>query len=105
MKIIDRETIKHGKSKIVEFSEKITDFSHNFIQIGNGSLGGKARGLAFANTLLSEKIKNKFNSTIIKIPKTIVIATDEFDYFIDKNNLWDVALNNNSNEVIIYRTF
>ena len=100
LKIIDRETIKHGKSKIVEFSEKITDFSHNFIQIGNGSLGGKARGLAFANTLLSEKIKNKFNSTIIKIPKTIVIATDEFDYFIDKNNLWDVALNNNSNEVI-----
>ena len=100
LKIIDKETIKHGKSKIVEFSEKITDFSHNFIQIGNGSLGGKARGLAFANTLFSEKIKTKFNSTIIKIPKTIVIATDEFDYFIDKNNLWDVALNNNSNKVI-----
>ena len=100
LKIIDTETIKHGKSKIVEFSEMITDFSHNFIQIGNGSLGGKARGLAFANTLLSKKIKTKFNSTIIKIPKTIVIATDEFDYFIDKNNLWDIALNNNSNEVI-----
>jgi len=100
LKIIDRETMKHGESKIVEFSEKITDFSHNFIQIGNGSLGGKARGLAFANTLLSEKIKTKFNSTIIKIPKTIVIATDEFDYFIDKNNLWNVALNNNSNKVI-----
>ena len=62
------------EKKIVEFSNNINDYSHDFIQIGGGSLGGKARGLAFANTLISETIKTKFKSTIIKIPKNISIV-------------------------------
>ena len=101
IKLIEKGEKNYQKSKIVQFSEKNSDFSHDFIQIGNGSLGGKARGLAFANTILNKKIKKKFNSTIIRIPKTIVISTDEFDNFIEKNNLWEFALNNTSNEIIL----
>jgi len=101
IKLIEKSANKYEKSKIVELTKKTTDLSHGFMQIGSGSLGGKARGLAFANTLLTEKIKNKFSSTTIKIPQTVVIATDEFDYFIEKNNLWNFALNNNSNNIIL----
>jgi len=101
IKIIDTSTKESSKSKIVEFSNNIDDLSHDFIQIGNGSLGGKARGLAFANTLITETIQKKFKSTIIKIPKTIVVATDEFDHFMEKNKLWTFALKNHSNKIIL----
>ncbi len=51
MELLSENINVSTETKIVEFSKKINDFSHNFIQIGSGSLGGKARGLAFANNL------------------------------------------------------
>ncbi len=74
----------------------ITDFAHgefdpvaDFIKIGKGSLGGKARGLAFFSTLLEEnrELIKKFPGVIIKVPKSVVISTEGFDSFISKNNL------------------
>ena len=71
------------------------------MRIGKGSLGGKARGLAFANTtILTEKFKNKFPDINLRIPKTIVISTDLFDQFMDSNNLWDLALSETNNDKI-----
>ena len=68
------------------------------MRIGGGSLGGKARGLAFANsTIVNEKLKNKFPDISLRVPKTVVIGTDIFDQFMESNNLWDFALGNNSN--------
>ena len=90
------------KTKIVEFSKKINDFSHNFIQIGTGSLGGKARGLAFANKLLNkESFKSKYSNISIRVPKIIAIGTDEFDSFMESNNLWEIALNVKNNKKIL----
>ena len=90
------------KTKIVEFSKKINDFSHNFIQIGTGSLGGKARGLAFANKLLNKKsFKSKYSKISIRVPKIIAIGTDEFDSFMESNNLWEIALNIKNNKKIL----
>lgn len=90
------------KTKIVEFSKKINDFSHNFIQIGTGSLGGKARGLAFANKLLNkESFKSKYSKISIRVPKIIAIGTDEFDSFMESNNLWEIALNIKNNKKIL----
>ena len=101
LKLLDNSSKQISTSKIVEFSDTIDDLSHNFIQIGHGSLGGKARGLAYANMLLSnKKIKNKFK-TKIKIPQTIAISTNEFDHFMDKNKLWNIALHKSSNEDIL----
>jgi len=74
----------------------ITDFAHGefdpvaeFIKIGKGSLGGKARGLAFFSTLLEENraLIKKFPGVIIKVPKSVVISTESFDSFISQNNL------------------
>ena len=101
--ILEVSSIHEKKnSKIVEFSKNIEDLKHNFIQIGSGSLGGKARGLAFANMFISkEKIQNKFDNVKIRVPKTLAIGTDEFDYFMDSNNLWNVALKKKTNKEIL----
>ncbi len=60
-----------------------------FVKIGQGSLGGKARGLAFLSYLLHQHadIHKKFSDINIKIPKTMVICTDGFQDFVEKNNL------------------
>ena len=68
-----------------EFDPDITDF----IKIGKGSLGGKARGLAFVSKLLHRHspIRKKFPGINIIVPKTLVIATDGFESFVDRNRL------------------
>ena len=77
------------------------DYSHNFIRFGKGSLGGKARGLAFANSIIiNNSFKKKYNKIKIRLPKTLVIGTSEFDDFMDKNKLWDFALSSSNNSLI-----
>lgn len=67
------------------------DWDSDFIQVGGGSLGGKARGIAFMNYLLANTdIPSHFPNIKIKIPKTIGIGVEEFDYFLDRNRLKDV---------------
>ena len=102
IKLLEKEKRVSNELKIVEFSKKINDFSHNFIQVGSGSLGGKARGLAFANKLLIKKsFKNKYSKIDVRVPKIIAIGTDEFDTFMEKNNLWEIALNVKNNKKIL----
>ena len=102
LKLLYTKSTPSTKTRIVEFSKTINDFSHNFIQIGHGSLGGKARGLAFANFLLSQKkFKNKYSDINIRVPKIISIGTDEFDEFMELNSLWDIALNTRNNKKIL----
>jgi len=80
----------------------IGDFSPNalastdafFLRIGNGSLGGKARGLAFMRHLLHRhRLPAQFSSIRIAVPPAVVLATDVFDRFLSDNNLADFALN------------
>ncbi len=68
-----------------DFEPEITDF----LKIGRGSLGGKARGLAFMSSLLvqNQELHEKYPDINIKIPKTLVVCTDAFDSFITENNL------------------
>ncbi len=78
----------------------ITEFTHDdfnqyadFIKIGKGSLGGKARGLAFASTQLKENnyFREKFKDINISVPKTLVISTEGFNAFINDNKLKSLA--------------
>ena len=102
LKLLCANYIPSVKNRIVEFSKNINDFSHNFIQIGHGSLGGKARGLAYANHLLTnKKIKQNYKNINIRVPKIISIGTDEFDEFMELNNLWEIALNKRNNKNIL----
>ncbi len=67
------------------------DWDSDFILVGKGSLGGKARGIAFVNYLLPKsEIPGEFSNICIKIPKTVAISSDEFDYFLDHNVIKDV---------------
>src|ERR1700687_1347624 len=65
----------------------------SFLRIGSGSLGGKARGLAFVRHLLrTRRITRRFPGVRISVPPAVVIATDQFDQFLAENNLGDFAL-------------
>ncbi|HTW59831.1 MAG TPA: PEP/pyruvate-binding domain-containing protein [Terriglobales bacterium] len=65
----------------------------SFLRIGSGSLGGKARGLAFVRHLLrTRRIARRFPGVRIAVPPAVVIATDMFDQFLAENNLSDFAL-------------
>jgi CheY-like chemotaxis protein len=64
-----------------------------FLRIGSGSLGGKARGLAFVRHLLHKRrFVRRFPNVRVAVPPTAVIATDAFDKFLSENNLLDFAI-------------
>jgi CheY-like chemotaxis protein len=73
----------------------------SFLRIGSGSLGGKARGLAFVRHLLrTRRITRRFPGVCISVPPAVVIATDLFDQFLAENNLGDFALHcDDDNEI------
>lgn len=78
----------------------ITDFSKDtflpassFARIGGGSLGGKARGLGFVNTLINNyNVRDRFDGVHISVPPAVVLGTDVFDQFLEENNLRSFAL-------------
>ena len=73
---------------VLKFDRKLFDNTTPFVKIGSGSIGGKARGLAFVDFLLSkDDISERFPGVFITVPNTIVLATDVFDFFIEQNNL------------------
>ncbi len=73
----------------------------NFARIGNGSLGGKGRGLAFMGTMVKRYPKLERPGWRVDIPKTVVICTDIFDEFMETNNLYPIALSNATDEEIL----
>jgi len=80
---------------------KFDRYAH-FARIGEGSLGGKGRGLAFLDNIIKRHQElNQFANATVQIPKTVVLCTDCFDEFMDKNNLWSIALSEASDEVIL----
>lgn len=76
-------------------------YSH-FARIGDGSLGGKGRGLAFLDNIIKKHPEfNEFEDVKVSIPKTVVLCTDVFDEFMDSNNLYQIALSDASDEEIL----
>ncbi|MGB8912562.1 MAG: PEP/pyruvate-binding domain-containing protein, partial [Candidatus Sulfotelmatobacter sp.] len=75
-----------------------------FLRIGSGSLGGKARGLAFVRHLLRKnRIARRFPNIRIAVPPALVLATDAFDQFMAENNLLDFALGCDDDDEILRR--
>jgi hypothetical protein len=86
---------------ISDFKQKSFDASLPFVKLSSGSMGGKARSLAFINSLLSTKmIEQKFENVEIRVPKTLIIASDEFDHFLEDNTLVSKALKTNSDAIL-----
>ena len=90
---ISKYRLNRGRGIITSFSEKNFDQYCIFSRIGEGSLGGKARGLAFIDGIIKKhQILYQFENVVITIPRTLVLSTDIFDEFMDKNLLYGVAL-------------
>ena len=93
-----------GRGVIAKFDKTSFDEYQTFSRIGEGSIGGKARGLAFINRIIkNNKLFNKFPDVLITIPRTVVLSTDVFDEFMDHNNLYSVALSDLTDEEILNR--
>ncbi len=91
-----------GRGVIAQFDPERYDEYMAFTRIGDGSIGGKARGLAFINTLIKKyNLHNRFPQARVSIPKTIVISTDVFEEFMESNALYDVALSQARDEEIL----
>lgn len=77
-----------GRGIIAEFSNGNYDRYISFARMGDGSLGGKARGLAFLNRLIEKhSLTDRYENISISIPRSIVISTEYFDEFILENGL------------------
>jgi len=93
-----------GRGVIAKFDKTSYDEYQIFSRIGDGSIGGKARGLAFINRIIkTNKLFNKFPDVLIAIPRTVVLCTDIFDEFMDQNNLYSVALSDLTDDEILNR--
>jgi len=100
---ISKYRISKNRGIISEFEKKKYDEYKLFSRIGQGSIGGKARGLAFLNTMIEEhNLLEKYPGSIITIPRTVVLSTDIFDQFIGENDLLPIALSDRTDEEILW---
>ena len=107
--IIERIDIRiqaHLDGRIVQYSAASKYESLNFVRLASGSLGGKARGLAFMNNMLADNtFKKSYPNIQIRIPKVAVIGTDEFDSFMNDNKLWKIAFSKKKSDKSIINAF
>lgn len=98
--------VKYRKMKnrgvVAIFRKDRFDHYSNFARIGQGSLGGKGRGLAFIDSIIKKNpVCDNFEGVTVTIPRTVVICTDIFDEFMETNNLYPVALSDQSDDTIL----
>lgn len=98
--IVGYRKMKNAGVVAVYLKERFDEYS-NFARIGNGSLGGKGRGLAFMGTMVKRYPKLERENFTVDIPRTVVICTDIFDEFMEANNLYPIALSDASDEEIL----
>ncbi len=98
--------VKYRKMKnrgvVAEFRKDRFDYYSNFARIGQGSMGGKGRGLAFIDSIIKKHPEcDNFHGVAISIPRTVVLCTDIFDEFMADNDLYPIALSNAPDEEIL----
>ncbi|RXE71911.1 phosphoenolpyruvate synthase [Muribaculaceae bacterium Isolate-002 (NCI)] len=100
--------VKYRKMKnrgvVAVFRKDRFDYYSNFARIGQGSLGGKGRGLAFIDSIIkANPVCDNFDGITISIPRTVVLCTDIFDEFMSTNDLYAIALSDrNDDEILRY---
>jgi CheY-like chemotaxis protein len=91
-----------GRGVIAAFDRDRFDDYVSFSRIGEGSVGGKARGLAFLSALIKKHpVFKSFPDVVITIPRTVVLGVDVFESFMDSNSLYPIALSEASDEEIL----
>lgn len=89
---------------VADFGRETFDATSSFSRIGGGSLGGKARGLAFATHLFEEaKLGERFPGVRVTVPACVVVATEVFEELVERNDLADFAMGCADDEEIVRR--
>lgn len=90
--VLQRARIDGGEGRITNFSSHRSGSGSAFVRLGRGSIGGKARGIAFVNALLAKReLGNRFEGLEIRTPRTVAISTDAFDLFLERSGLGERA--------------
>jgi len=98
---INEAVLEKTRGMINDFSKENYYQDMLFLRLRPGSLGGKGRGLAFLMFVLNSfQVQDEFEDVTIEIPRTCVIGTDEFDNFMEENNLYDFALSDATDDEI-----
>jgi len=101
MEVIHNYRMDKDRGKVISFDEQPILDEKNIVSFGPGSLGGKGRGLAFINMLINNIDFSEYIPDIeIRTPRTTIIGTDEFELFIENNNLNSVIRKENDYEKI-----
>jgi len=101
IEVISKFRDEQNKGKVIPFDETAILDSNNVVRLADGALGGKGRGLAFVNNLISNyDFEKQLPDMHIKAPTTLVIGTEEFEYFMKRNGLYQKVLNENDYEKI-----
>ncbi len=98
--IVQYRRMKNSGVVAIYQKDRFDEYS-NFARIGDGSLGGKGRGLAFMGAMVKRYPKLETENFNTNIPKTVVICTDIFDEFMETNELLPVALSDADDETIL----
>lgn len=89
--VFEASKLKKLRERIIKFNPKLVNSNRYITLLGDGSLGGKGRGLAFlSNFIENVYLKKLIPDLHVAIPKTAVIGVNEFDNFLENNNLYDV---------------
>lgn len=98
--IVQYRRMKNSGVVAIYQKDRFDEYS-NFARIGDGSLGGKGRGLAFIGAMVKRYPRLERDNFEVNIPKTVVICTDIFDEFMETNELYQVALGDVDDETIL----
>lgn len=91
-----------NRGVVAEFKKGRFDHYSNFARIGQGSMGGKGRGLAFIDSIIKRNPEfDNLDGVAISIPRTVVLCTDIFDEFMADNDLYPLALSDTPDEDIL----
>jgi hypothetical protein len=105
LRLLQQARAEQQEGMIADFSCKGAGGEQPFTRIGQGSIGGKARGLAFVSSILvRSRIKHRFPELSIHIPRSAVVATDEFDRFVESNKILEGGLKNVGEKTVLSRS-
>ena len=98
--IVQYRRMKNSGVVAIYQKDRFDEYS-NFARIGDGSLGGKGRGLAFMGAMIKRYPHLEYPNLAVKIPRTVVICTDIFDEFMEQNDLYPIALSDADDRTIL----
>ncbi|HCF57093.1 MAG TPA: hypothetical protein DFS52_03725 [Myxococcales bacterium] len=101
LQVLEEARIQQQEGVITDFSTRQPSGGNRFVRLGNGSIGGKARGLAFVNSLLARNgMDERYPGLRVRIPKSLAIPTDEYDKFFERNAIVENGTRHSEQEML-----